>query len=730
MWSPINILIRVIVIILCFLFVNLEHSNCQEFELLYAKPEASNFTTSKGSKNIAFLTDSRIMLTEPDKGNIVFIKRLGNNRRTDFVTIDDQNNKLYIGYRELEAGYRVDVYDTKNNLLLKRFSLAPDTTIISDISPDNKYVVVVDNHYNARIYDLENDALVFNFQEEIDKYTGIYYAKFSNNGKKLAVLTGTKIAILNLESKAIENEINSINYHVHRIAFTNSDDYILKYNYGPKLEIFAIATGEKIKTLEHNPILSPNVRSVVLSENDSLLISRGGQKVYFWDFNKGLLIDSSINSAVPISILKLDNKEYLVAGWDSVSLWDIKTRLFYKAIAHSYLLSMFVGGGSYFISRASTMNSKVFATATGEKIRDIGNSRAVFKYLSDTSLFYYYEKDTIYFGDIFTGNIKESHYFPVPDASSIQFSDNLDYFSYVSNDTVYVYDWKSRKQLYKIDSVVPNSYKALAIRYLLFSKKNRYVAGLKGNFIDGGKKLFLADGQTGNIIFEYNIPLDTILGFLFSNDEKYLFFRIGNDPIRQMDIEQGKVVKIFDNVDIEGPTFSFQMCVFPDRPWIAVGSRRDPRITIIDYNANKIVARFDDTDFSMESDDGRIYSLDVSNNGNYLLASYWDNIVMRKVPRYSPVVENPGNSPISIFSVSQNSNTSQIQININLHKAEQINFYVYDLLGRRVHSTADKEYFPGVYSETLDLSHLSNGLYILVARVGTDIEAFKINIAR
>lgn len=361
--------IKFIITIFCFLLVSNNVANCVEFELLYAKPSPNPFFTSKGSKNIAIVNYDRIMLIEPNNGNIIFIKTMGRSSitgaipisRADFVTIDDRNNRLYFGYKESREGYRVDVYDTQNKLLLKRLSLKPDTILISDISPDNKYVVVIDNHYNTRVYDLETDSLVFNAQQEIDKYFLIYYAKFSSDGKRMALLGATKIFIYNLENKKIEKEINAINYHVHRVVFSNADSYLLRYNYGSSVEVFDLATGEKFRTFEHTG--KPGYAT--LTDNDSILISGAMSTVYFWDFNKGKIIDS-LDRISKFALLKLDNREYLV-GWMGhlISLWDIGTRLFYKTIVRKAFMYQFVARGSYFIGRLSGKNFVMYNTITG-----------------------------------------------------------------------------------------------------------------------------------------------------------------------------------------------------------------------------------------------------------------------------------------------------------------------------------------------------------------------------
>lgn len=714
--------IKLIAIIFCLFSICVLQSSCQQFELIYAKPsDVMQFFTSKGSRNIALVNRSRVMLIESENGNIIFTETVGNISRTDFMTIDDSNHRLFCGY--IKEGFRVDIYDTKNWLLRKRFSLKTDTILISDISPDNRYTIVIDNHYNARIYDLESDTLVYDFQREIDEYFLIYYAKFSNDGKRIALLGGTKIYFFNFENKSIEKEINSINYHVHRVIFSNSNSYLLKFNYGTSVEVFDILTGEKVKIFEHygKPVY------VTQTNNDSLLISRVGDKVYFWDFFKNVVFDSLI--ALQCAILEFDNNKYLVGGIDSISLWNIETRLLHKQIARQYSWCKFVAGGSYFVSGAILLTSSIHFTINGEKAKDIkiyGES-----YFPDATLYYYYLNDTIFINDIFDETIHNAYYYPIDAFGGyLRFSDDLKYLYYLdTNQTLYVYDWHNQTILYKLDSLISFTYKGLSGEYLLFSKNSRYVAGLKKSFLSGKWSLFLANGSDGNILFEYLIPSNTASGFTFSYDEKYFFFRVGDNPVNQLDIERREIVKIYNELDIQGRTTPFRICSFPDRPWLAVASKKDPIITIIDYDNDNIVTKLLGDIQNSTAPDSLSISVDISRCGNYLLVeSYGDMIMLWKNPMYSDVEDGTRLTIKMKPFITQNS--TEIQVNINLDKAEQINFQVFDLFGRMVQSVTKTVYLSGSFSETLDLSFLSSGCYILVAQVGMEFDTFQFSIVK
>lgn len=725
----------IVVSILTFFLCNFWFSSfCKEFELLYTKPvdfPEDQFSVGIGKNYFGFLSRNyKLLLISLETGNIDKVIHLDIRVAPHFVSIDEQTGKVYFGCSKQNQNFAVYVYNLNDLSLLKRFLLEPDTILIGTISSDYKYLLVVDVNYNVRIYNLENDSLVFNLHKDLDENLLIYFAKFSNDCKKIALVGGTKICLFDIDTKTIQKEINSISYHTHKITFSNNDEFLLKYNYGSSVEVFDIATGEKKFVLEH----PGRVKIVLPCLGDSILITSALNKTYFWDFKKGTILENLSENAIPLGTLNRANKEFalIINNNESLSLWDIESMKFIRDIYYKLSNTQFVAGGSYFASGLTYTN--IFNTITAEKVRSLKNKRLQY-YNPYWNLYYYYRNDTIYLGQIFSDYLTQSYFYPPFNAEieDLRFTDDMEYlFCKDTNQSVYVIDWNEKKFLYKFDSILPFlDNKAVLELYLKFSKNRKYVAGFTSLPEYGKRRFFVANGRSGDIIYQLVIPNDISLAFVFSNDEKYLLMRVGTNPLTKIDIEKGNVIHTFENIELVGRTGSIQICAFPDRPWLAISSRYSAKITIVDYDTYEIIAEFDDNDLGLSFEKyTTLYTLDVSSDGNYLLTEYYGQAIkVRKVPKYSSIEDNSIETSNRKIIITQNYSNSEIQIDVNTNQTEAITFAIYDFLGRKVHFVKEENCSTPM-NKRISISHLPNGSYILVVKEGNNFETFKFYVLK
>ncbi len=708
-----------------FLFVLLsfpKYANSSEFTLLYAKAFPNPFYTTKGSKNIALVGWKNISLVNIENGNITFVQTILS--KIHFVHINDSKNELYIVHSD-KQGLKVDVYDINSWLLLKSKKPLVEGISFAELSSDKKYLLIVNNSYNTKIYDLESDTIVYDFQKEIDKDFITYFAKFSNDGKKIALLGGTKIYIFDLERKIIAKEINAINYHVHRVIFSNNDKNLLRFNYG-STEVFNIESGAKIQTFDPGG----KTVAVALTENDSLLFVQSASIVYIWDFNKGILVDT-LHNVRDMALLKLDNTEYLVVGnRDAISIRDINTREHYRTISHNFFSSQFIGNGTYFVSGVLQKNFNIFQTSDCSLIKDLKNvpSRVFFP---NSTLFCYYKDDTVYVQDVLNGSIYEKNYFPIPNyRANLGFSNDFQYLYYAdTNQSINVYDWERKEKLYVIDSIVYFPFTALKYICLLPSINFHYIAGLKSTSDYNTRRLFVANARNGSILFEYPVPRDTGFGIAFSFDEKFFFFRVGNNPIHQLDLRNLKIVRTFNDLEIPTQSLSMHFLAFPDRPWLAFSSRGDPNIIILDYNTGKIVEKlFGNIKYETTPEETSLLIIDISPDGRYLMAEYSEWLIIWKVPQFNDICEEQKTYHNEKIFIEQT--IDQLKINLHHDKPNKLQFFIYDHLGRVKISYFDNMQPNGFCTTSFDLSNFNTGVYFLVAQIGNEWKTLKFNIIK
>ena len=79
------------------------------------------------------------------------------------------------------------------------------------------------------------------------------------------------------------------------------------------------------------------------------------------------------------------------------------------------------------------------------------------------------------------------------------------------------------------------------------------------------------------------------------------------------------------------------------------------------------------------------------------------------------------NEKLNNFSVYPNPTNNQIIVNFNLTNSEDANLIVYDATGKVVANHNMGNQNAGQHNVTIDLSHLSNGLYLVNLTVGSEV---------
>lgn len=702
----------------------------KEIELLYVKGAPGVFYTSPTSKNIAIFSDSRkIMLMEPENGNIICFKRLemASSKESDifFISIVDTISKLIVGYKNKSKGITVEINNFQTGQLEKKLYLANDTIVKGDISPDCKYFATIDNNFNGKIFDLETGNVIYDVKNDYDVNFLAYNLKFSNNSKRIAIIGGNKIIIVSLVNKIVEKEIPNISYHIHKVSFSNSDEYLLKYNYESNVDVFEVSSGNKIMSL-YNP---SRVGNVLFVGNDEVLVAQSGANAYFWKFFEGNLIDSLNNIGYfPINKLYIGGEEYLVAGHpDNLTLWNLRTRKLEKILSHTISSSHFVDSGKSFVS-----DTKLFSTLTGAFVRNIGNQKRY--YLSSLSnLGYFYVNDTIFWVDLYSNAIVDKYYFPIIGyGSTLTFSDDFKFFYYLdSSNTLKIYDWTTKKVCVTIENPFPMLYKGYPVLGL-YSKNNSYFATIVTDSINSiNKRLCVFSLKNTQRVFELDTSTTSVLSFAFSYDERYFFFRNAEGPVHQINLESGKLIQTFEHLGIQGETRPLQLVSFPNSPWLALSSDKSSNIIIFDYEMGKTVAVLDDSEIGIGSDGlNSLKSLDISVDGQYLLAEYGDALLMRRILEASSA-DGDNYSDYSVFSkeskisIKYNGEIVEIQINSNLFNWCEI--WVFDFMGRNVYSQVLS--YNGTPFE-INFKQIPTGIYLLKVKLETLMENYLLPIIK
>jgi hypothetical protein len=95
---------------------------------------------------------------------------------------------------------------------------------------------------------------------------------------------------------------------------------------------------------------------------------------------------------------------------------------------------------------------------------------------------------------------------------------------------------------------------------------------------------------------------------------------------------------------------------------------------------------------------------------------------------YNPTSVSDDHSPAIIVNVSSSPNpfSSEVTFNVSLKNSAELSAKIYDLRGRVVKQLDSRSYSKGTHNVSMETSDLSNGMYLLQVKAGSDIITKKI----
>lgn len=700
----------------------------QEVELLYSKPQPNYYYTSPTSEHIAIFGYNRIILIDANNGNIVFAKQLTQPGAAQgivfFLTIIDTTNKIIIGHKigQNGKGLNLEEFNFSTGKVLRSETFLKDKEIIgSDLSPDCKYFATVDKDFDAKVFDYQTGTVIWEIKSTIDTNFLVYDLKFSKDSKYIALLGGTKILVCDINEKRVVYEINSVSFPSHRIAFSPNNKYIFKFYFEKSVDVFDIAKGIKVFSLIH----PDKVYDVFVEGDDEILYAKTYESAYVWNLKDGSLIDSLTKIGnFPLRKLRKEKEDYFVIGsGEKITLINRSTKET-KILIYKILFPQFIDGGAHFISEY--LNSKIFSSLTLDLLFSLSNKK-LFNVSALNSQGYYFDNDTLFWIDIYSGNILKKEYLPLEKyLSNFKFSDDFSYYTYYdSSKNLRIYDWATKRLQLVIDNPSYFSYKRFSPTLCLFSKNNTFVAFITSDTLDLMKyKIKVFSLKHSQFVFETIGTYNTTPGFTFSYDEKYFFYRIGESPIYQVDLGNGQLVGSYEVPYLEGSTLPFHFLSFPNTTWLILSSNKSAKIIILDYKNNNIISVMDDTEIGLTPyGSNSLISLDISNDGQFLIAQYEDAVTMRRIMKFASTEDNlPRSENKPNFSFRLNNQTLEIKAKTSEFKCHSVQ--IFDYLGRIVCYKNFDDISSDALSFQIDIGHLLSGIYFVALNTGKSIETF------
>jgi WD40 repeat protein len=254
-----------------------------------------------------------------------------------------------------------------------RWQHAVEGSYAANISNDAKYSVVSSIHHGISLWDLEKNALVYNWSQQQDSADNlVLVADIADNNSHVLTASSKNFALWNIANGQSEGYWQVRESTIRDIAVANNGDYLLVGKSNGKVVHITLSTGRRLEFLGHQEKINavdmmPNGRVAISGSNDFV--------AYVWDTQTGQVI-YRFNHPSRVTMVALDPKgryAFTADSKKSANIWDLKTgklisKLQYTNRQEIFSSIQFSPDGSQLLTGAPSRKVSLWAIATGERL--------------------------------------------------------------------------------------------------------------------------------------------------------------------------------------------------------------------------------------------------------------------------------------------------------------------------------------------------------------------------
>jgi WD40 repeat protein len=208
---------------------------------------------------------------------------------------------------------------------LHRYQHSIEGSYAADISNDGKWSVISSIHHGISVWDLEKNALTYQWSQEQSSSDNLVLAiDISDNNTHALTASRENFALWNMKTGQSEGYWKTRESTIRDIATSNNGAYLLVGKSNGTVLHVAVDTGRRLEFLGHKE----KINSVDLMPNGRVAMSGSNDFIaYIWDTASGQII-YQFNHTSRVSKVSLDPLGRFAFSADSMKsahIWDLKT---------------------------------------------------------------------------------------------------------------------------------------------------------------------------------------------------------------------------------------------------------------------------------------------------------------------------------------------------------------------------------------------------------------------
>ena len=256
---------------------------------------------------------------------------------------------------------------------IERWQHAVEGSYAANVSNDAKYSVVSSIHHGISLWDLENNALKYNWYQQQDSADNLVLAvDITNNNSHVLTASREDFSLWNIETGQSEGYWKIRDSNIRDIAASNDGNHMLIGKGSGVVVHITIASGRRIEFLGHQE----KINSVDMLPNGRVAISGGNDfMAYVWDTRSGQVI-YKFNHPSRVTKVVLDHQGRYAFTADSkkaAHIWDLKTGKLVSSLKYTNRQEVFSSvqfspDGKTLLTGAPSRKVSLWQIASGKRI--------------------------------------------------------------------------------------------------------------------------------------------------------------------------------------------------------------------------------------------------------------------------------------------------------------------------------------------------------------------------